>query len=368
MAEWDTLGSGDPAAIPCLRRTDLTLTAAQVGPGTECNAEVHCAGEAWSGALWRLRALIGPMTMDRMVLQSHFSLTPDADFHEASVALIQADHALYGGVHDQTLRDVLTARGLLNPERLDDTPSEARPLAIPGSVVDSVQGDDEHDVYRLEIPAHRAVTVRSTGPGDVDLRLLSSGAKTVFDAGAVVAGSTGHVGTEAFNVERDSAGVYFLDVEKAGDGGAYRIDTSVEPDTDRDGIIDAEDNCPAVANLAQHDFDGDDIGDLCDRSARATLNQPVLKGTRLTLRGRAIPSSIRPSRWGVVIQRRVCGASGKCRYKRIREVRGAKKAGTIGRVIIRTRLRVPGRYRFQAVLHDPSHVHARSKTKTLRVR
>ena len=53
--------AGFPTGVdpPCLRRTDLDLTAAQVGPGTACDAEVHCAGEAWSGALWDIRTPVG---------------------------------------------------------------------------------------------------------------------------------------------------------------------------------------------------------------------------------------------------------------------------------------------------------------------
>ena len=36
------------------------------------------------------------------------------------------------------------------------------------------------------------------------------------------------------------------------------------PDTDEDGICDAEDNCPDNANPGQEDADVDGIGDVCD--------------------------------------------------------------------------------------------------------
>ena len=56
IAEWDTLGLGDPAPIPCLRRADRDVTVAQVGAGTSCNARIHRMGEVWSGTLWDIRA------------------------------------------------------------------------------------------------------------------------------------------------------------------------------------------------------------------------------------------------------------------------------------------------------------------------
>ena len=114
VAEWDAIDNEDPAPVQCLTRTDTNFTAREGGPGTKCDTEPHCAGTAWSGALWRIRGLIGGPTADRLVVQSHYSLTKTADFVDGSIALIVNDRALYGGVHEQILRDVLNAHGLLD--------------------------------------------------------------------------------------------------------------------------------------------------------------------------------------------------------------------------------------------------------------
>ena len=53
------------------------------------------------------------------------------------------------------------------------------------------------------------------------------------------------------------------DTDNDGTGDACDV---AEPDGDGDGVPDASDNCPAVANADQEDSDGDGIGDECDPS------------------------------------------------------------------------------------------------------
>jgi hypothetical protein len=43
--------------------------------------------------------------------------------------------------------------------------------------------------------------------------------------------------------------------------------TPAPPDDDRDGVVNADDNCPAAANPRQEDVDGDGIGNACDNCA-----------------------------------------------------------------------------------------------------
>jgi 2'-5' RNA ligase len=47
--------------MPCLRSVDLNPTVAQMLQ-PPCNGEIHCLGQAWSGALWTIRDALGAVT------------------------------------------------------------------------------------------------------------------------------------------------------------------------------------------------------------------------------------------------------------------------------------------------------------------
>ena len=63
-------------------------------------------------------------------------------------------------------------------------------------------------------------------------------------------------------------------------------DASLTTDGDGDGIVDADDNCPAVSNADQADSDGDGAGDACDEAPN--VGNFYLNGQFLTIGGRSV--------------------------------------------------------------------------------
>ncbi|MGR0482967.1 MAG: choice-of-anchor Q domain-containing protein [Candidatus Electronema sp. V4] len=75
-------------------------------------------------------------------------------------------------------------------------------------------------------------------------------------------------------LNKDQRG-YARPVGSGCDAGAYEFGGVNADDTDGDGIADASDNCPLVANADQTDSDGDGTGDACDTTEVGTLMSMV---------------------------------------------------------------------------------------------
>lgn len=115
VGTWDAVAySGDDP--PCLRRVDSNKKYPRDMVGEE-----HADGEIWSACLWELRAALGRLAADRLVIAHHFQLpNKSASFEDAAKALLATDQVLNGGRNEALIREVFVRRGILpNPTRKD---------------------------------------------------------------------------------------------------------------------------------------------------------------------------------------------------------------------------------------------------------
>ena len=136
--------------------------------------------------------------------------------------------------------------------------------------------------------AHRAPTNRPTRGGSLRVALVVGLAGSLCLGAALtvpklVEGdplkATPLFGGQVPLVESDSDGDGIADADdncpavanpgQEDTNGAGRGD-ACDPDDDNDTVADADDNCPAIENAGQEDADGDGLGDACDDDAVVT--------------------------------------------------------------------------------------------------
>ena len=112
FAAWDR--QGEPGEDLCLRVVDSPRTRRDFEESSECVLDyIHCAGMAWSGALWEIRRRLGAGRTDRTLVQSLFSYGAGTGFDGASRALLAANQRLYRGRDARLIRSVLCRRELM---------------------------------------------------------------------------------------------------------------------------------------------------------------------------------------------------------------------------------------------------------------
>ena len=157
----------------------------------------------------------------------------------------------------------------------NDTPDTANPVTA--KIISGNVSDDDVDSFKFFAPAGARMVVimdddpdNNGNPTDTELRIRSLNGVTLLADGNNVGTTDNEPANAAGDVVAPESGIYYVQVLNGGEASDtdYRfvvlVDGVVVNDSDVDGVNNAEDNCPTVANNDQADADGDGKGDACD--------------------------------------------------------------------------------------------------------
>jgi len=107
VADWDAV-SYTTSTPHCLRRVDLDLHYPE-----DLTDSVHHNGQIWSRALWDIRAVLGHVQADTLILEAQFGFAPDTSMPAAAQVTVDAAPNLYGAAVADVVRGAFQARGIL---------------------------------------------------------------------------------------------------------------------------------------------------------------------------------------------------------------------------------------------------------------
>lgn len=107
IADWDSVSY--TTQVPhCLRRIDLDLHYPQ-----DLTGRVHHDGQIWSRALWDIRAKLGNVKADTLILEAHFDFASDTTMPAAARVTVATAERLYGKNVAKIVQAAFEARGIL---------------------------------------------------------------------------------------------------------------------------------------------------------------------------------------------------------------------------------------------------------------
>ncbi len=125
----------------------------------DIRGEPHADGQIWSAALWEIFEVIGRDASIRLVVESHFFLSPAAEFVDAASAILMADQELNGGVNFDFILGIMENRGFFTPPRLASDALEENDTAETASTIElpfineelSIHTADNDDYYKFHL-------------------------------------------------------------------------------------------------------------------------------------------------------------------------------------------------------------------------
>jgi hypothetical protein len=171
FASWDALPFSS-ATPPALRRLDTDKRYP-----LDVTGEIHADGEIWSGFLWDLRGLVGTDDALRLVVESHFMLSPSAGFLQGANAILAANESLRDGGDADAIRALLADRGLPytqpdpppGDDDFEDNDDAQHAISVgPGLHLGFVLSDE--DWFALTVPPNRRLRLRAFLGGGVASR------------------------------------------------------------------------------------------------------------------------------------------------------------------------------------------------------
>jgi zinc metalloprotease ZmpB len=106
LADWDSVSY--TSSPHCLRRVDLELHYPQ-----DLNGLVHHDGQIWSRALWDIRAKLGNVKADTLILEAQFDFAGDISMPAAAQVTIATAERLYSKATAKNVQAAFEARGIL---------------------------------------------------------------------------------------------------------------------------------------------------------------------------------------------------------------------------------------------------------------
>lgn len=162
----------------------------------------HTDGQIWSAALWEIFEALGRDASIRLVVESHFFLSPDAEFVDAASAILMADQELNGSVNFDFILGIMENRGFFTRPKLASDAFEENDTAETASAIElpfvkeelSVHTADNDDYYKFHLaetmqvglgidfqPIYGELMLTLTGPNGVALVTFETKAVTSLE-------------------------------------------------------------------------------------------------------------------------------------------------------------------------------------------